>query len=176
MGAFGTFHGTLSSNFKNEGKPLMTRDELLELIGKAESEGQTSHNTANSLRNIAANGAPDDETADKYQAWVDALRSGMYPQTDGYLFRPIATADHKVGYCCLGVYCYAVTNTDIGGIARKYMPSDAGVEVPFSDRVAGFFATLNDAYGYTFEQIADVIEALYIAPREQHGEEAQVPA
>lgn len=35
------------------------------------------------------------------QKWVDALRSGVYQQTNGYLKR-------RDGFCCLGVLCDVV--------------------------------------------------------------------
>ena len=36
--------------------------------------------------------------------WLDALRSGKYPQTQGYL-RSSKRDDRPEGFCCLGVLC-----------------------------------------------------------------------
>jgi hypothetical protein len=37
--------------------------------------------------------------------WVKELRSGKYPQTQGYLNLLVDLSDQKAGFCCLGVLC-----------------------------------------------------------------------
>lgn len=53
--------------------------------------------------------------------WLDALRSGDYDQTKGWLAVP--KEDGAVGYCCLGVLCE---------VAIKQ-----GVEVPVTKSISG---------------------------------------
>lgn len=98
--------------------------------------------------------------------WVKALRSGKYTQERGYL---------RIGrgYCCLGVLC------DIQNKGKWSLSSDQFEEVPvyefsgtgvYSPSRAisksvnvylkdGYmtFDVLNDDYGMSFDEIADVI-------------------
>ena len=103
------------------------------------------------------------------EKWVNALRSGKYKQTRGNL-------QDGDGFCCLGVLCDLVdseaweevelcsirsflgADTDGRGFAVSDMPPPSvllttGLEDP------SIYATLNDEDKYTFEQIADEIEA-----------------
>lgn len=50
------------------------------------------------------------------QRWVDALRSGKFPQTQGALHRKSASDDRPEGYCCLGVLCGLAVEDDVIGI------------------------------------------------------------
>lgn len=115
--------------------------------------------------------------------WLEALRSGEYPQTQGALNRPIRDGEKPAGLCCLGVLCELAVED---GIVRR---------VPYSDYMLAYIAegaeyvsnailprevvdwagldtaygleldpeedvtltTLNDG-GNTFAEIADVIE------------------
>lgn len=107
------------------------------------------------------------------QKWVTALRSGEYTQTTENLRR-------DDGYCCLGVLCDLYTketgngtwesdtqytfefmykeendtpscvNLDLPPIVRKW----AGITNVFEEELV----ILNDDEGFTFNQIADVIE------------------
>ena len=105
------------------------------------------------------------------QKWVDALRSGKYEQGQGRL----RTTDNK--FCCLGVLC------DISGTSSwKKAPAgfiyDDGFAFPPAsvrewaelDRSNIWFRgeslsviELNDT-GATFAEIADKIEAEFLAP------------
>lgn len=108
------------------------------------------------------------------KAWVEALRSGKYPQAKGQLH-------NGEGYCCYGVLCELAVEAGIVE-NRQYNPdaelcwydsvfsmppvsvtSWAGfspdfpeVSVPESPRTG--LQNLNDECDYDFDQIADVIE------------------
>jgi len=109
--------------------------------------------------------------------WVAALRSGKYSRTTGQLRGRLF--DGAVGHCCLGVLCDIV---DPDGWARKDLTDESIalgthrmgsglINLP-SLRGLGLLtrnsksqhvgqaklAKLNDQYGTTFEQIADLIE------------------
>lgn len=114
--------------------------------------------------------------------WLTALRSGEYAQTKGALERIEETANGPVGFCCLGVLCKIAA--DEGVIERKEtdrtfdkgvqydgvyaLPPTtvtewAGIETftdfPLrSEPLHDNLANLNDIHGYTFAQIADIIE------------------
>lgn len=116
-----------------------------------------------------------DEAAQaRVREWVAALRSGKYAQAKGYLHTP-------EGFCCLGVAC-DITPEDLGGWQREgnadqypyadwYPYEVAGVSEFLPDEAVELYrlstedgavgaeslATLNDR-GYTFAEIADVIE------------------
>lgn len=117
------------------------------------------------------------------KAWVDALRSGKYRQTSGFLKQNEATGEAK--YCCLGVLCDIyeretgdMLRTELGptfadsGWAQGVLPTRV---VTWSGTVsdnppvvadvhargqesATTLALLNDEYGFTFEMIADLID------------------
>lgn len=110
--------------------------------------------------------------------WVNALRSGEYRQTKGAL-------KNDYGHCCLGVLCEVAiqhglaltqtrTETDEGnecvafngewGTAPEEVVAWAGIEKSnpelLSDERA---AELNDDRGFSFGQIADLIEKKYLS-------------
>lgn len=109
------------------------------------------------------------------QLWIEALRSGEYEQTVG-------TLHNDEGFCCLGVLCDlaykegAVTRTRIDdkcygygtrlevGVLPPEVVSWAGMEddnpVVTEDGDGNLFSLseLNDAEGWTFGEIADIIE------------------
>ena len=101
--------------------------------------------------------------------WIKALRSGKYKQGQ----RRLRTFDGK--FCCLGVLC------DISGMGKwtpsmfdgnnfisdsnnercAYIPpydvlAKAGIDYPDATDLA----TKNDIEGYTFEEIAEVLECI----------------
>lgn len=111
--------------------------------------------------------------------WVDALRSGEYQQIQGWLGKP------GKGFCCLGVACevaikdgldlskdtyvYEDVNDEVFqyGPAETYLPNAVGVDWlglddielgPDGDSPVHY----NDALGYSFSQIADLIEEKYL--------------
>lgn len=120
---------------------------------------------------------------DIVQKWVDALRSGDYRQTRGRLQRTVAKSDDVVygssepGFCCLGVLCeIAVAD----GVIENLGPdSDGDIQYgaagsrstvgptidiyDWLDETGGELGrlnlvSLNDDEGYSFEQIAEVLE------------------
>lgn len=125
---------------------------------------------------------------EKLKLWLDALRSGEYQQGYGRLANIDETG--SVGYCCLGVACEVAIKDgldllrDVGlrninyGLAYDsgYLPEevqqwleldDNNVMVEFTDSEGNtrdeHVAFLNDTQNWTFEQIADAVEAKYLA-------------
>ena len=103
------------------------------------------------------------------QKWLNALRSGEYQQTKGFLRK-------EDGFCCLGVLCdlYGKENNAEWNLANNghnyefqdkesHLPSSviewAGVEDsnPYIIGGIGTLSGLNDK-GFTFNEIADLIE------------------
>jgi len=109
------------------------------------------------------------EVAEK---WVEALRSGKYNQSKGFLHR---TLEDNNGFCCLGVLCdisglghwdtygsYEVyrTGSFVADITLPYgVMLWAGMKDASGDREGKKLplSTLNDN-GYSFSRIADIIE------------------
>jgi hypothetical protein len=114
--------------------------------------------------------------------WLEALRSGRFPQTHG-------TLRDKVGYCCLGVLTELAQNEGVckmkslDGEHHEYLPVDsdpglygetagllgvvqdwAGIrnstapELDYAKYGVSSVIGLNDELRLTFAQIADVIE------------------
>jgi len=90
------------------------------------------------------------------EKWIEALRSGNYQQTK-------ANLQNDSGYCCLGVACCTIGNTE--GLYGKAYPDSKllpinGMYEMVEDEVALFsvLANMNDA-GHPFNEIADWIEA-----------------
>lgn len=100
--------------------------------------------------------------------WLDALRSGEYEQATGQLCE-------NGKYCCLGVLTDLAVNNGIVQWDVSVFEHDAALaedvrewadltwddprtDEPYGDRDDSSLATLNDLAGYTFSQIADVIE------------------
>ena len=115
--------------------------------------------------------------------WVAALRSGKYTQGQGYLHRVI---DGQERFCCFGVACDLawrdgeVERRDEGGVmfyeegdcypppsmAELFLGEESFdnpdwtlyYENAFGDEYYVALDRLNDVYGLTFDQIADMIE------------------
>lgn len=113
------------------------------------------------------------------QKWIAALRSGEYAQCTEHL-------ELDGGYCCLGValkvqYPEADPETDPAFVAPDEVPrmddvsewweslpskyaNNPTVKLDYQDDEGGIrhrwihLSELNDEEGYTFEQIADIIE------------------
>lgn len=102
--------------------------------------------------------------------WLEALRSGKHKQGTGTLSFEL---NDETFDCCLGVYC-RVRGARITGRfqehpgsrielyfgserASAYLPKELNVELPTT--LQALFMGLNDG-GYTFEQIARVVEVL----------------
>ena len=118
---------------------------------------------------------------DVAERWVAALRSGGYPQTTGHLRDEQDGVTH---YCCLGVLCdlharhgrsghwngVAYVSATRGKVSEEYdVPTKAvmawaGLKEPnpkVRDPDPGqgeTIAELNDNDGWTFDQLADIIE------------------
>lgn len=121
--------------------------------------------------------------------WIDALRSGKYEQTQGVLNRVEARDDFPAGMCCLGVAC-DVSGIGAWKIARQCpdtmlyrTPAEVshnmlpraveawlglgslGGVPPVGAESGRSLWQLNDYDGFSFSQIADVIEANWeVAP------------
>lgn len=103
--------------------------------------------------------------------WIVALRSGLYQQTQGVL-------KDLIGYCCLGVACaisklgqwnpddYYTNGLGLGSASA--LPDFVQEWLGLSLRnptvsLSGISAqNANDGLGWTFAQIADGLEALYL--------------
>ena len=127
------------------------------------------------------------------RAWVDALRSGKYVQ-GMHALRQTTGQGSKDTYCCLGVvtelavaagvlpagvlleivqekaeYHYLADET--GGQTSCCLPESVGkwleinecIDFPI-DGCTESAVCLNDILGYSFPQIADLIEAKYLQP------------
>lgn len=108
--------------------------------------------------------------------WCAALRSGKYQQGKGQL-------QTKDGYCCLGVACDVFIpenkRDEIFGLITGDTPEDQDlapawlkkIEENFNDLAEEWISEMNDIGVYldgvrlapfTFDEIADVLEAVYI--------------
>jgi len=101
--------------------------------------------------------------------WINALRSGEYKQGTGTL------KNSNDAFCCLGVLCdLHAKETDTrwvdaeDGWPANYLGNDgslpykviewAGLEVQDPVICDHFISTYNDKKGYSFDQLADLIE------------------
>lgn len=99
--------------------------------------------------------------------WIAALRSGKYKQAKGEL-------QNEKGYCCLGVACkvlisenkqYKIDGFLGGGLPDTQPDSPDWLKCINGKTYTSFGETLtvaNDNLGYTFKDIADTLEDLYI--------------
>jgi len=120
----------------------------------------------------------DPESRGKLIEWVEALRSDKYRQTKRGLY-DVATG----GFCCLGVYASAVDHTPLHKIRGGYLGGTTKSD--FEERFArnnpatiqNAFAELNDSGSFTFNDIADIIEAIFLAPvNDEAAKPEEVPA
>lgn len=82
------------------------------------------------------------------QKWLDALRSGEYPQTE------LVLKDEN-GYCCLGVAA-EIMSLDLDGDVYPALRKGFGMDA----REQGYLINLNDGEGRSFNEIADAIEGM----------------
>lgn len=99
--------------------------------------------------------------------WIEALRSGKFNQSK-------STLQDLKGYCCLGVACKVVIPQedlliDPYGTLIGQFPSYQHapmwlilIDNNFYAKVGKQLSSLNDNYNFTFLQIAELIEDLYI--------------
>ena len=108
--------------------------------------------------------------------WVNALRSGDYKQVKGSLQDFISEKSDETGYCCLGVACKVLIPEELierhinGSIAhglpsfQKHSPKwlirvqQMGYSIPSTSKDTLSLYSLNDSWGYSFTQIADLLE------------------
>lgn len=100
--------------------------------------------------------------------WCSHLRSGKFKQTKYVL-------NNDKGYCCLGVGCKIFTSEDLleldkDGFIEGVDPIDQSespkwldkITDDFNKRSGGNLVELNDQEGFTFDEIADMLELVYI--------------
>jgi len=105
---------------------------------------------------------------EKIETWIEVLRSGLYKQTKGKL------QDHK-GFCCLGVACdifiseqdieRSYENFLVGSVPGSQEDSPSWLKVinwDFDVKTSKSLTGLNDDGGFTFDEIADLLQAVYI--------------
>lgn len=100
--------------------------------------------------------------------WIAALDSGEYKQTQA------GKLQHKGAYCCLGVACRVLVPDEFLIVKRGIIFGGFPNSQPRApkwlkeindhfDRRAGIkLSTLNDHKGYTFREIATLLELVYI--------------
>src|ERR1044072_180997 len=109
---------------------------------------------------------------DELRIWIAALRSGEYQQGNG-------TLQSKNGYCCLGVACKVLIpakslkflDDKLAGNYPEDQPKspkwlrhiDLDVKTKFGIQLS----ELNDARNWSFNQIADLLEKLYLTDGNQ---------
>lgn len=103
----------------------------------------------------------------QFKQWIAALDSGEYRQGCGEL-------QNSSGYCCLGVGCMAIiteSNQRIEyGRLRGLVPLDQPgapkwlklINDDFYRRVGAQVSEFNDLRGYTFPEIATLLELVYV--------------
>jgi len=107
-------------------------------------------------------------TVEDAQKWANALRSGKYKQTTGEL-------QSQYGYCCLGVACKIFIPDDKikkdvygfieGGFPKHQLSSPMwliNINEDLDDKINYSFSSLNDGHYFSFDEIADIIELVYI--------------
>ncbi len=107
---------------------------------------------------------------DEIKKWIEALRSGKYTQTKRVL------QDTNNGYCCLGVACKVLIPEDkqfthtVFNNLKGNMPAEQPnapewlkmMDSDFEEKTGRYLTSLNDNYDFTFEDIANVLEEVYI--------------
>lgn len=105
---------------------------------------------------------------DEFNTWIAALRSGEYKQGTGRL-------QSETGYCCLGVACKVLIPDDKlklkdnGFLNGGYPLSQPNtprwlkhINDDFYRKTDGYLDDLNDKGRLTFNDIADLLEAVYV--------------
>lgn len=106
----------------------------------------------------------------EFKKWIIALRSGQYPQGTHFL-------QSFKGYCPLGVACRVLipkkeltltSDNRISGFLPSGQPAAPKWLVLINRDVMrkrtglGGITGMNDRHGFTFNEIADILELLYI--------------
>lgn len=107
--------------------------------------------------------------------WVNALRSGVYSQTYGELQK-------KNGFCCLGVACmefipmyklvFEPLNDGKSGSVKLFGTTPfqqdnapdwlININAHFYKLTGQNLAALNDIHGFNFDEIADLLQLVYL--------------
>lgn len=89
---------------------------------------------------------------DNVRTWLRDLRSGEYEQGTGRL---VASERH---YCCLGVACvHAITPNPFWDEHTTLILSEYS-QLSMEARDVETLVSLNDDYGFSFSEIADIVE------------------
>lgn len=88
--------------------------------------------------------------------WVTALRSGDYTQCKGALSREMVDGSEE--FCCLGVLGRVVDPHFGDRFHSAYLDAPFDAAAGLNSRIRQLLSSLNDTYGRSFEQIADLIE------------------
>lgn len=104
----------------------------------------------------------------EFKTWIEALRSGKYKQTQGRLER-----DNK--FCCLGVACEVlipeekklrnIYNELHGQLTLHQINAQnwlQRIDEDFYNKTRNKLTNLNDWQDFTFNEIADLLEAVYL--------------
>lgn len=103
----------------------------------------------------------------QFKQWIAALDSGEYKQGTGRLHS-------SKGYCCLGVGCkvtipsklLVVEGEFIYGLSVLNQPDASawlkGISVDFTNKTGTSLVYLNDFEGFTFPEIATLLELVYV--------------
>lgn len=102
------------------------------------------------------------------EKWVQALRSGEYEQGINQL-------QSRYGYCCLGVACDVFISEskqelNVFGKIKGGFPDDQTnaplwlkkINDDFYNKTGYELSVINDIKGFTFNEIADLLEAVYL--------------
>jgi hypothetical protein len=101
--------------------------------------------------------------------WTSALRSGKYEQIYGSL-------NNKRGYCLLGVACSIfipqsqLIRSSNGKFLYGHVPDDqksapkwlCDISLDFHSKTGVLLTVINDVWRYSFDEIADLLELVYI--------------
>lgn len=110
----------------------------------------------------------DTPNRERIAAWVAELRSGDYVQGTGALSR--VSSDGKVSHCCLGVACEVFNRQSNDHVDIRDEETSLPDEVSNWYGIAGdpplednaIATAWNDDRGATFDDIAYMIEAVYL--------------
>lgn len=104
----------------------------------------------------------------QFKKWIAALDSGEYKQGKGEL-------QNQYGHCCIGVGCIVTVPTYLleydsngfldGGIAEDQPSAPKWlqeIDGDFIDNTGRSLMSLNDDKGYTFPEIATLLELVYV--------------
>jgi hypothetical protein len=108
-------------------------------------------------------------TVETMNKWIHALRSGEYEQTQYRL----QSADSE-SFCCMGVACkifipeenQVIENGILRGASLMYQAQAPAwlrrINADVQDKIGVCLISLNDDENCTFDEIADILEAIYV--------------